>query len=310
MSCRRLGLRNEQQEDVVMAIAPAFASVPPVHNTWAGSDYPYQCLLDRHRTEAFREAIRAVVKPGQLVVDIGAGSGILSFFAAEAGAGRVVAVEIDWQLAACLKRSVAANGLGGIISVRCGDASTLVLPAPADVVICELVDTGLLDEMQVPVLNALRARGVIGPATCVLPGRYDSDVTLGTSIASYYGYRILMPAHRWPHYESPGSGWLEAPFEALSDPETLVALDLHTPVVPLLRRTIRFTALADGVVNCLRLRGRAELTPGRILGATNAFSGDKWLPVDLVRVTAGQVVTVRLHGQLGAGLASMTCRVE
>ncbi len=292
------------------AIAPALASVPPVHNTWAGSDFPYQCLLDRHRTETFRAAIRSVVRPGQLVVDIGAGSGILSFFAAEAGAGRVVAVEIDCHLAACLKRSIEANGLGDIIRVRCGDATTLQLPAPADVVICELVDTGLLDEMQVPVLNALRSRGVIGPTTRVLPGRYETEVTLGTSTVSYYGYQIQMPAHRWPHYDCPGSGWLETPFEALTVPETLVTVDLAKPVAPLLRRTMRFTALSDGVLNCLRLSGRAELTPEHVLGATNAFSGDKWIPLGPVRVAAGQAVTVCLHGQLGAGLASLTCRVE
>ncbi len=291
-------------------LAPALASAPPVHNTWAGSDFPYQCLLDRHRTETFREAIRAVVKPGANVVDIGAGSGILSFFAAEAGAARVVAVEIDCHLAACLKRSVEANGLGDIIRVRCGDASNLLLAAPADVVICELVDTGLLDEMQVPVLNALRSHGVIGPATRVLPGRYESDITLGTTTAAYYGYRILMPAHRWPHYDAAGTGWLETPFEALTVPETLVTVDLARPVVPLLRRTMHVTAVSDGIVNCLRLSGRAELTPDHVLGATNAFNGDKWIPLEPVRVTAGQVLTVRLHGLLGAGLASVTCRVE
>jgi predicted RNA methylase len=298
-----------KQEDVVNAIA-AFAGTQPVHNTWAGSDIPYQCLIDRHRTETFRAAIRSVVKPGHLVVDIGAGSGILSFFAAEAGAGRVVAVEIDWHLAGCLKRSIEANGLGDIIRVRCGDASTLLLPAPADVVICELVDTGLLDEMQVPVLNALRSRGVIGPATRVLPGRYETQVTLGTGTMSYYGYQIQMPAHRWPHYDCPGSGWLETPFEALTAPETLLTVDLEKPVATLLRRTMHFTALSDGVLNGLRLSGRAELTADHVLGATNAFSGDKWVPLEPARVTAGQAVTVRLHGQLGAGLASLTCRVE
>ena len=46
---------------------------------WSYTDFPYQCLLDYKRTTAFQAAIQSIVKPGDIVVDAGAGSGILSF---------------------------------------------------------------------------------------------------------------------------------------------------------------------------------------------------------------------------------------
>ena len=137
---------------------------------WSNTDFPYMCLKDETRTWAFRDAIHAVVRPGDVVVDVGAGSGILSFFAAAAGAAQVHAVEIDPVSAAALRRSVELNpAVADRVRVVEGDAATVDLPLGADVVVAEIIETGLLDEQQVPVLNALRRRGVIDATTRLVP---------------------------------------------------------------------------------------------------------------------------------------------
>lgn len=272
---------------------------------WAGTDFPYQCLVDARRTETFRTAIRATVKPGDVVVDAGSGSGILAFLAAEAGARAVFAVEVDPLLATCLERSVRANGLGDIVRVVCGDICTVPLPSRVDVCICEMLDTGLLDELQALVVNSLRTRGVVDDDTRMVPHRYETFVELGAASFDYYGYRILMPAHRWPQLDDAEANWLGLPFTPFSPRLLAASASFQGRVVPGLDKHLTFVAAHDGEINAIRISGCAHLTNRTHLGATNAFNGDKVLPVDACRVRRGQTVHVELHGELGAGLASL-----
>ncbi len=67
-------------------------------------------VSDRPRTNAFAAAIREVVQPGDVVLDVGTGTGILAMFAAKAGARKVYAIDVT-DIAEVATDLVKANGL-------------------------------------------------------------------------------------------------------------------------------------------------------------------------------------------------------
>src|SRR5688572_15264486 len=75
-----------------------------------------ELLADRHRVTAFSRAIAATVRPGDVVVDLASGTGILGLLACRAGAIRVYSLEID-GIAGLAREFAAANGYGDRITV-------------------------------------------------------------------------------------------------------------------------------------------------------------------------------------------------
>ena len=126
-----------------------------LENYWPMTEGAFHCLIDEERTLAFKSAIENAVRPGDIVVDAGSGTGILAMFAADAGAGKVYALELDENNTRVLQGIFADNGYGERIEVIQGDATTLTLPENVDVIVCEMIATALIDELQVPVMNNL-----------------------------------------------------------------------------------------------------------------------------------------------------------
>ena len=58
-------------------------------------EYHQTILADEVRIQSYLRAMLKVVEPGDVVLDIGSGTGILAYFACMAGARRVYAVEQD-----------------------------------------------------------------------------------------------------------------------------------------------------------------------------------------------------------------------
>ena len=118
----------------------------------------HRLLLEDHvRMDAYERAIRELVKPGDVVLDVGTGSGILAMLAARAGASRVHAVE-SADVVGLAEQNVRANGLENIIVVHHGDARELTPMEPVDVLVSECMGRFLIDDGMIPAIVAAGKR--------------------------------------------------------------------------------------------------------------------------------------------------------
>ena len=275
---------------------------------WSGTDFPYMCLIDINRTQTFKKAIGETVKPGDTVVDVGSGTGILAFFAAKAGAKKVYAIEIDHLMADSLRKSVELNKLGGIVEVIESDARKADLPQNVDVVLAELIETGLLDEMQVMVLNDLREKGIIGPATRVIPRAYETSVRLLEVKDDFYGFQIAAPKHDWPFYSLNDKEWHQLQKDYATEPQGLGLVDFEAGrVEPRVEQTLEFDIPNGKNVNSLELSGMSYLSRETKLGPAHSYNGNKILYLD--EIAGPAKVKIRFSYEMSKGLGNFKYHV-
>lgn len=126
-------------------------------------------LQDRTRTSAFLAAIREVVRRGDVVVDLGTGTGVLAVAAARAGAARVYAIEVG-AIAACARKVIEANGVADRVAIVEGWSTRVSLPERADVLVSETVGDDPLGESILEFFADARRR-LLKPDARMIPSR-------------------------------------------------------------------------------------------------------------------------------------------
>ncbi|KAJ0023072.1 hypothetical protein NQD34_015206 [Periophthalmus magnuspinnatus] len=132
-----------------------------------------EMLADRVRTGAYRSAIlrNSASIRGRTVLDVGAGTGVLSAFCVQAGARRVYAVEAS-SIAEQALKIVKQNNMETQIQVIRGAVEAVELPERVDVIVSEWMGYALLHESMLQ--SVLYARDKwLRPGGLLLPSRAE-----------------------------------------------------------------------------------------------------------------------------------------
>ena len=262
--------------------------------------YHYNMLSDQVRMEGFHAAINNVVKPGATVLELGGGTGVLSFFAAQK-ARKVYCVELNLDLVDEARRLLRLNGCEDRVEVIHADAFEYVPPEPVDVVICEMLHVGLLREKQLEVINAFKnsyQSRFEGPLPVFIPLATIQAVQPVQHDFNYEGYYAPLLLFQYPYGASPRT-------IVLGEPVIYNQVIYEEPFELSCRCSDTMSITVEGTLNALRI-----ITKNILAMMPETQSAVGWdnqfliLPLESeTKVRPGQKMTLSFDYPAGAPLS-------
>ncbi len=264
-----------------------------------------QCLIDSKRTKVFGDAIESTVKPHHIVLDSGTGSGIMALFAAQAGAKKIFAIEYDHYVAKMAKRNFGENGFGKKIKLLIGNAKNFIYPKNIhfDIVIMEMLTTGMIDEFQVQAINNLHNRKAVKANTIFIPQAQETYVSLAETDFNLYGFKIQMVQHLWEGF--PGNKRCRV----VSKKELLHKISFNSLNNEFFNHIIDFKANTDITVNSIYLSSVTILTDKLKIKDTLSLNGPVVFPIKPFKVRKNQSVKLNISYKFGGGFKNLNVKL-
>lgn len=272
----------------------------PVH-------YHHNMLMDQNRMHGFKSAIFHAVKPGAKVLELGGGTGVLSFFAAQA-ASKVYCVEFNPDMVREARKFLAMNENGHKVEVIHADASEYLPPEPVDVVICEMIHVGMVREKLVEVIESFKRRYLArfgGPLPVFLPEAVIMAVQPLQQEYDFEGFQAPIVQFQAANAVYPGT-------VELAQPAVYSILDFKQPVDSLIAWEGRFQVEKAGRLNALRFITKNVLYIIEEQGTTVDWL-NHYMMLPLARpldVRAGDVVQVSFAYRCGGSIPSLEASIR
>ncbi len=265
--------------------------------------------FDGARNDVYREAIADAVaetRPG-LALELGAGCGLLSMMAAQAGAGHVVACEAHPALRAAGEEIVALNGFAGRIAFAGKDSRQLEIPGDlpqrADLALFEMFDCSLIGEGVLHFLAHAREHLLAAGARCLpmagtiramlIECRLDRVRDVDVNLLNPYRFATA--------FTNVDATRLD--YRPLCAPFDVFAFDFATADPTPQEREFALPALADGAAGAVLFWFDLRLDAGRTLsnapgdaGGAHWKQGLQWLPEARVAEASTLPLVARHNG--------------
>ena len=299
---------------------------------WADPVEHARMLHDDRRTGDYVAALAQAVQPGDVVLDIGTGSGVLAIAAARAGARHVYAVEAS-DIAAVAKRVFAVNDVADRITLVAGWSRQIELPEPADLLVSEVIgNEPLEEEILETTLDArrrlLKPDGAACPecahafraASFASGDRREAACarTLGSrAVASLYGidFEPLVDAAAAGPVNSPTEAEVAATWPPVGPPKVLAVFDLTAFDIATVRAVADLALDSPGAVNAVAVTFRVDLhgTIAHTLDPwtwpTSSWATSVWVLPDPLLVASNSALRVRYNRRVRGTPDGLTCEV-
>lgn len=250
MTVIRAGLAQlPGDEDLTFALRLQLSSMVPA--------WHIPMINDDERNIAYNQALERALHPGDTVLEIGTGSGIVSMMAARAGAAKVITCEILPILAETARAIVAANGYADRITVINKKSTQLRLgedlPERADLFVSELINVGMLAPNMLSIIRHAR-ENLVKPEARIIP---EAATVYGALLQCDHLARINPVAEiagfdmsEMDRFRSPGYAQIDLasdPHQRLSDRFIALSFDFRTDMKEMDSHRLTVTVTEPGI---------------------------------------------------------------
>ena len=243
--------------------------------------YHHDLLKDTDRLAVLYQAIQDYDSNCNLAFDLGCGSGVLSYFLSTKF-NKIISMEIDRKTFNC-----ASENLKNLENVQVinGNVLDYEFEEKADLIVCEMLDTALIDEEEIPVIN--HAKKFLKESGKIIPEGIINTVEL-----------VNMERHHI-HWDE------GAKYETLSDEKVYSQFNFLDEIHPEFTAELKLKSKKDATLNGLKITSYTKLTEDIIAGPLPMLNPPLLVPLQEKQIKVNDFIHVEIKYIMGSGIETI-----